>query len=44
MEAIQGVDAIYLASAGIGIVAAAEIDGRSLKAQDHPILSLMPRG
>ena len=41
---LENADAIYLTSAGIGIVAVDEFDGRKLAARDHPILQLWPPG
>ncbi|HSI87445.1 MAG TPA: aminotransferase class IV, partial [Pyrinomonadaceae bacterium] len=39
---IHAADAIYLTSAGIGIVAAESFEGRKLDAGSHPILNLVP--
>lgn len=39
---LESADAIYLTSAGLGIVSIAEFDGRELTAGDHPILDLWP--
>jgi branched-subunit amino acid aminotransferase/4-amino-4-deoxychorismate lyase len=40
---LESVDAIFLTSAGIGVVAAAEFDGRELQNVRHPILDLLPK-
>ncbi len=37
--ALSNADAIYLTSAGLGVVRANEIDGRALGGADHPILT-----
>lgn len=42
IEDLWAAEAIYLTSAGIGIVAIAEIDSISLDPADHPILDLWP--
>ena len=41
-EALSEADDIYLTSAGIGVVQAAEFDGRRLKNGDSPITKLWP--
>ncbi len=40
IEDLNSVDAIYLTSAGLGIVAVAEFDGRKLKSLPHPLTRL----
>jgi branched-subunit amino acid aminotransferase/4-amino-4-deoxychorismate lyase len=42
MEELNDVEGIFLASAGIGIVAAAEFEGRKLSQVDHQIARLLP--
>ncbi len=42
IEAIRDADAIFLTSAGIGVVQVAEYENRLLGGQGHPILSLLP--
>lgn len=37
---LETADAIFLTSAGLGVVAVNEFDGRSLAGQDHPIVQL----
>jgi branched-subunit amino acid aminotransferase/4-amino-4-deoxychorismate lyase len=39
---INSADAVFLASAGVGVIRVGELDGRKLKAADHPILHLVP--
>jgi branched-subunit amino acid aminotransferase/4-amino-4-deoxychorismate lyase len=43
IEALTTADAIFLTSAGIGVVKVAEFEGRQLSPQDHPILDLLPK-
>lgn len=43
IEAIHKADAIFLSSAGIGIVQVAEIDDKSIYAKHHQVLSLIPQ-
>ncbi|MFT3742936.1 MAG: aminotransferase class IV [Pyrinomonadaceae bacterium] len=42
VEALDDAEAIFLTSAGIGVVQVAEFDGRRLEKVDHPILHLLP--
>lgn len=42
IEALQEADEIFLTSAGIGALQAAEFEGRPLKLADHPLIRLMP--
>lgn len=42
LESLRTADAIFLTSAGIGVVQTAEIDGRKLPKIDHAILNLSP--
>ncbi|HTH37786.1 MAG TPA: aminotransferase class IV [Pyrinomonadaceae bacterium] len=42
IEALREVDDIFLTSAGIGIVQAAEFDGRILRRREHPIKKVLP--
>ena len=42
IDAIEAADRIFLTSAGIGVVAAAEFNGRKLDTSNHPILNLIP--
>ncbi|MBC7899569.1 MAG: aminotransferase class IV, partial [Saprospiraceae bacterium] len=42
LKSIMTADAIFLTSAGIGVVRAAEIDGRNLENCRHPILDILP--
>lgn len=42
IEAIREADALFLTSAGIGVVQVAEFDGKSLDSAAHHILSVMP--
>jgi branched-chain amino acid aminotransferase len=44
IEDLRAADAIYLTSAGIGIVVVAEMDSRSLEPAGHPISNLWPPG
>ena len=41
--ALEDAEAIFLASAGIGIVQVAEFEGKRFEKVDHPILHLLPR-
>ena len=49
LEIVQGIDAlkkadsIFLTSAGIGVLQAAEFDGRAFKTQPYEILELLPK-
>ena len=40
--ALTSADAVYLTSAGYGVVQVAEFDGRRFPKRDHPILGLLP--
>jgi branched-subunit amino acid aminotransferase/4-amino-4-deoxychorismate lyase len=42
IDALRQADDIFLTSAGIGVVQAAEFDGRKLLCRDHPILKILP--
>jgi len=42
IDALDRADAIFLTSAGLGVVQVAEIDGRQLSKVDHPIQNLLP--
>ena len=42
IDTIKAAERIFLTSAGIGVVAAAEINGRKLDTSNHPILNLIP--
>lgn len=42
IDELNSADAVYLTSAGLGIVSVAEFDGRELSSADHPILGLWP--
>lgn len=42
IEALRAADEIFLTSAGIGAIQAAEFEGRPLKRADHPLIRLMP--
>mgnify|MGYP001388243753 CR=1 FL=1 len=42
IEALQEADDIFLTSAGIGAMQAAEFEGRPLKRADHPVIRLRP--
>ena len=41
-EVLQNADAIFLTSAGLGVVRVDVFDGRKLGGEDHPILGLIP--
>jgi branched-subunit amino acid aminotransferase/4-amino-4-deoxychorismate lyase len=41
-DAFLRADAVFLTSAGLGVIAVDEFDGRELSASDHPILHLVP--
>ena len=43
IEELRSSDQIFLTSAGLGVVQAAEFDGRELKHDAHPIMNLIPR-
>jgi len=43
IEAIQSADAVFLTSAGIGVVEVREFEGKLNSESDHPILSVMPQ-
>jgi branched-subunit amino acid aminotransferase/4-amino-4-deoxychorismate lyase len=43
LESLQNADAIYLTSAGIGVVAVKEFDGRKLVRESPPITALWPK-
>jgi branched-subunit amino acid aminotransferase/4-amino-4-deoxychorismate lyase len=40
IDALRDADAVFLTSAGLGIVRVAEFDGRELRGKDHPILQV----
>jgi branched-chain amino acid aminotransferase len=42
IEVLGSADRIFLTSAGLGVVAAAEFNGRKLDTSDHPLLNLIP--
>ena len=42
IDVLRGADQIYLTSAGIGVTAVADFDGRKLARAYHPILDLIP--
>ncbi len=42
IEALHEADEIFLTSAGLGSVQAAEFEGRPLKRADHPLIRLLP--
>jgi len=42
VDDLQQADAIFLTSAGLGVVRAAEFEGRKLMPVDHPILHVLP--
>lgn len=42
-EVIREADEIFLTSAGIGVVQAAEFDGRAMQRQPHQILDIVPK-
>lgn len=42
VQSLQEADEIFLTSAGIGVVQAAEFDGRKLRLGDHPIKRILP--
>lgn len=42
VERLSSADAIYVSSAGLGIVKVSEIDGREFNTIDHPIMHLWP--
>jgi branched-subunit amino acid aminotransferase/4-amino-4-deoxychorismate lyase len=42
IQELATADRIFLTSAGLGIVAVAEFDGRRLNTSDHPLSSLLP--
>lgn len=39
---LRSADAIFLTSAGVGVIQVAEFDGRHLKREPHPIMKLLP--
>jgi branched-chain amino acid aminotransferase len=41
---LETADAIFLTSAGLGVVVVAEFDAEQLETSDHPILELLPTG
>jgi len=43
IDELKNADQMFLTSAGIGIIAVAEFDGRSLASDPHPIIKLWPR-
>ena len=43
IEAVDSADRIFLTSAGLGVVAVAGFNGRSLDVSDHAILNLIPQ-
>ena len=43
IDELRNADQIFLTSAGLGVVAVAEFEGRKLANGPHPILELMPR-
>ena len=43
IAAVLEADTIFLSSAGIGALRVAELDGKSFKRADHPILKLLPK-
>lgn len=43
IEVLDNAEAIYLTSAGLGIVQASEFETKQLKITEHPILSLLPK-
>ncbi len=43
IDELQSADAIFLTSAGLGIVQVGEFDSRKLKPVIHPILDLIPK-
>lgn len=43
LDELEKADAIFLTSAGLGVIAADEFNGRTLSAADHPVLSLIPK-
>jgi branched-subunit amino acid aminotransferase/4-amino-4-deoxychorismate lyase len=42
IEELRNADSIFLTSAGLGVVAVDEFDGRAMQQIDHPILNLVP--
>lgn len=42
VEALNEAEAIFLTSAGLGVVSVVEFESRKLKKAEHPILNLMP--
>ncbi len=42
IEALQHADAVFLTSAGIGVVQVAEFEGRNLQRTDHKITTILP--
>jgi branched-subunit amino acid aminotransferase/4-amino-4-deoxychorismate lyase len=42
VDELRTADAIFLTSAGLGVVAVDEFDGRAMQRTDHPILALIP--
>ena len=43
IETVKDADAIFLTSAGLGVVDVAKFDGRQLGRRDYPILDLLPK-
>jgi len=43
IEALRKADSVFLTSAGIGVVQAAEFDGRKLNCEPHEILKILPK-
>ena len=41
IESLQGADAIFLTSSGLGVVSVAEFESRAMQYVDHPILELL---
>lgn len=44
IDKLRVADAIFLTSAGLGVVQVGEFEGRKLSPLDHPILDLLPKG
>lgn len=42
IDALRAVDEIFLTSAGLGVVQAADFEGRKLYGGDHPIMRILP--
>ena len=42
LDELKNAEAIFLTSAGLGVIAVDEFEGRAIGSTDHPILRLIP--